>query len=298
MANTQEFPAFKLSGFVAIPGIAIVAGCGLWLAKSIVEISNLKELASISNAQILGIMLIILSSILLAGSIAIEPNQARVLIFLGSYVGTVREAGFWWVNPLASKKLVSLRVRNFNSDRLKVNDARGNPIEIGAVVVWRVVDSAKAIFDVDYYEEFVAIQSETAIRALAINYPYDTGEEKEASLRGNPDEINAALQQEVQARLEVAGVEVIESRISYLAYAPEIAQVMLRRQQAQAIIAARKQIIEGALSMVEMSIERLSKQENINWDESTKAAMINNLLVVLTSEQNIQPVINTGNLNS
>ncbi|MDJ0715122.1 MAG: SPFH domain-containing protein [Prochloraceae cyanobacterium] len=295
MANTQEFPAFKLSGFVAIPGIAIVAGCGLWLAKSI---SNLNELASISNAQILGIMLIILSSILLAGSIAIEPNRARVLIFLGSYVGTVREAGFWWVNPLASKKLVSLRVRNFNSDRLKVNDARGNPIEIGAVVVWRVVDSAKAIFDVDYYEEFVAIQSETAIRALAINYPYDTGEEKEASLRGNPDEINAALQQEVQARLEVAGVEVIESRISYLAYAPEIAQVMLRRQQAQAIIAARKQIIEGALSMVEMSIERLSKQENINWDESTKAAMINNLLVVLTSEQNIQPVINTGNLHS
>ena len=298
MANNQEFSAFKLSGFVVIPVIGLLVSYGLWLARGIVHISNVNELASISIAQILGIALIITSLILLIGSIAIQPNQARVLIFLGSYVGTVREAGFWWVNPFASKQLVSLRVRNFNSDRLKVNDARGNPIEIGAVVVWRVVDSAKAIFDVDYYVEFVAIQSETAIRALAINYPYDTGEEEEASLRGNPDEINAALQQEVQARLEVAGVEVMESRISYLAYAPEIAQVMLRRQQAQAIIAARRQIIEGALSMVEMSIKRLSEQEHINLDEPTKAAMINNLLVVLTSEQNIQPVINTGNLNS
>jgi regulator of protease activity HflC (stomatin/prohibitin superfamily) len=217
-----------------------------------------------------------------------------VLLFLGKYTGTVRTAGFWWVNPLASKELVSLRVRNFNSDRLKVNDAGGNPIEIAAVVVWRVVDSAKALFDVDYYEEFVAIQSETAIRSLAICYPYDSGEDDRASLRGSPDEVNTALQQQVQDRLQVAGVEVLETRLSHLAYAPEIAQVMLRRQQAQAIIAARQQIVEGAVSMVEMAMNQLSDRQIIALDDDRKAKMINNLLVVLTSENNIQPVVNAG----
>lgn len=283
MNKTQEFSAFKLSGFIVLP---ITLGCfavGIWLCNS-----------SLRVLEILGIVAIALSGLTVLGFLTIQPNQARVLVFLGSYIGSISHDGFWWVNPFASKQKVSLRVRNFNSDRLKVNDAQGNPIEIGAVIVWQVVDTAKAIFDVDYYEKFVAIQSETAIRALAIRYPYDTGEEETASLRGNPDEIAKALRQEVQARLQVAGVEVVESRLSYLAYAPEIAQVMLRRQQAQAIIAARQQIIEGALSMVEMSLRRLSEQQLLELDQATKAAMVNNLLVVLTSEQNIQPVINAG----
>ena len=294
MNITQEKSAFKISGFIIIIGTVLLAIVGIWLGRGIFQIANIKELLSISSPELWGSLLIIICFLILPGFITIQPNQARVLVFLGSYIGTVCTEGFWWINPFASKQLVSLRVRNFNSDRLKVNDAQGNPIEIGAVIVWRVIDSAKAIFDVDSYTEFVAIQSETAIRALAIRYPYDISEAEEASLRGNPDEIATALKQEVQARLEVAGVEVVESRISYLAYAPEIAQVMLRRQQAQAIIAAREQIIEGALSMVEMSIKRLSKQQVIELDEATKAAIINNLLVVLTSEQNIQPVVNTG----
>ena len=283
MSETQEFSAFKISGFLVLPIALGFAALGVWLCSS-----------SLKVTQILGIVAIAISGLIFLGFLTIQPNQARVLVFLGSYIGSISDDGFWWVNPFASKQMVSLRVRNFNSDRLKVNDAEGNPIEIGAVIVWRVVDTAKAIFDVDYYEKFVAIQSETAIRALAIRYPYDTGEEENASLRGNPDEIAKALRQEVQARLQVAGVEVVESRLSYLAYAPEIAQVMLRRQQAQAIIAARQQIIEGALSMVEMSLRRLSEQQLLELDQATKSAMVNNLLVVLTSEQNIQPVINTG----
>ena len=284
MSKTQEFSAFKLSGFLVLPIALGLAAIGVWLCNS-----------SSRVIEIFGIIAIALSGLSFLGFLTVQPNQARVLIFLGSYIGSISDDGFWWVNPLASKQKVSLRVRNFNSDRLKVNDAQGNPIEIGAVIVWRVIDTAKAIFDVDYYEKFVAIQSETAIRALAIRYPYDTGEEDNASLRGNPDEISKALRQEVQARLQVAGVEVVESRLSYLAYAPEIAQVMLRRQQAQAIIAARQQIIEGALSMVEMSLRRLSEQQLLDLDQATKSAMVNNLLVVLTSEQNIQPVINAGN---
>ena len=284
MSETQEFSAFKLSGFMVFPLALGLAAMGAWLCNNPGKI-----------IEILGIVAIAISGLSSLGFITVQPNQARVLIFLGSYIGSISNDGFWWVNPLASKQKVSLRVRNFNSDRLKVNDAQGNPIEIGAVIVWRVIDTAKAIFDVDYYEKFVAIQSETAIRALAIRYPYDTGEEENASLRGNPDEVSQALKKEVQARLQVAGVEVVESRLSYLAYAPEIAQVMLRRQQAQAIIAARQQIIEGALSMVEMSLRRMSEQKLLELDQATKAAMVNNLLVVLTSEQNIQPVINTGN---
>jgi len=306
----QEQPAFKINGFVAL-GVAIALGLfGTWLAGEIVDLANLADRFNQVNhvnqvneihlapTTLVGVGLWIVSVIGFAGLMTVEPNQARVLVFFGNYIGTVRDAGFWWVNPLASKDLVSLRVRNFNSDRLKVNDAQGNPIEIAAVVVWRVVDSAKALFDVDYYEEFVAIQSETAIRALAICYPYDSGDDDRPSLRGSPDEVASALQQEVQARLEVAGVEVLETRLSHLAYAPEIAQVMLRRQQAQAIIAARQQIVEGAVSMVEMAMNQLSDRQIIALDDDRKAKMINNLLVVLTSENNIQPVVNAGQSQS
>lgn len=290
----KESSAFKTNGFVVLAIIIAIAFLGILLAFPLIAIANTNSWEYLGEAEILGVLLIGLSLLGGLGLVAIEPNQAYALVFFGTYIGTVREAGFWWVNPLAEKTPISLRVRNFNSDKLKVNDARGNPIEIAAVVVWRAIDTAKALFDVDDYEEFVGIQSETAIRALAIRYPYDTNEENSPSLRGSPQEVAGVLQEEVQDRLQIAGVEVLESRISYLAYAPEIAQVMLRRQQAEAIIAARRQIIEGALSMVEMTLSRLSDRDTLVLDDPTKAAMINNLLVVLTAEQNIQPMINTG----
>jgi regulator of protease activity HflC (stomatin/prohibitin superfamily) len=290
----QESQAVKVNGFMAF-GVAIaLASVGLWLTGDITELVNQLNQGQVAPQTLLGVGFLALATIIFTGFITVEPNQARVLIFLGNYSGTVRDAGFWWVNPFASKELLSLRVRNFNSDRLKVNDAQGNPIEIAAVIVWRVVDSAKALFDVEDYEEFVAIQSETAIRSLAIRYPYDSANDREASLRGSPVEVAAALQQEVQDRLEVVGVEVLETRLSHLAYAPEIAQVMLRRQQAQAIIAARQQIVEGAVSMVEMAMNQLRDRQIIALDDDRKAKMINNLLVVLTSENNIQPIVNAG----
>ncbi len=231
----------------------------------------------------------------LVGLITVQPNDSRVIIFFGSYSGTVRDTGFWWINPLTIKRKVTLRIRNFNSDKIKVNDLRGNPIEIAAVIVWRVFDTSRAVFDVDNYEEFVAIQSETAIRSLTSEYPYD-GDEDKASLRGSPQEIAEALQKQVQSRLEIAGVEVVEARISHLAYAQEIAQAMLRRQQAEAIVAARQKIVEGAVGMVESALLALSKQNIVQLDEDKKATMVNNLMVALVSERETQPVINTGTL--
>ena len=231
----------------------------------------------------------------LAGLITVQPNDSRVIIFFGNYSGTVRETGFWWVNPFAIKRRVSLRIRNFNSDKIKVNDLRGNPIEIAAVIVWRVTDTSRAVFDVENYEEFVAIQSETAIRSLASEYPYD-GEEDKASLRGSPTEVAENLKKQVQSRLDIAGVEVIEARISHLAYAQEIAQAMLRRQQAEAIVAARQKIVEGAVGMVESALTALTKQGIVQLDEDKKATMVNNLMVALVSEKEAQPVINTGTL--
>jgi regulator of protease activity HflC (stomatin/prohibitin superfamily) len=228
--------------------------------------------------------------------VVVQPNDSRVLILFGKYTGTVRQSGFWWVNPFTVRKKVSLRIRNFNSQKIKVNDLHGNPIEIGAVIVWKVIDSAKAVFDVENYEQFVDIQSETAIRQLASEYPYDVTEEDQPSLRGTPQEIAESLKRTLQTRLEVAGVDIIESRISYLAYAQEIAQAMLRRQQAQAIIAARTKIVEGAVGMVQMALNALSEQKIVTLDEDKKATMVNNLMVALVSETEAQPVINTGTL--
>jgi regulator of protease activity HflC (stomatin/prohibitin superfamily) len=230
------------------------------------------------------------------GFFVIQPNQAGVLVFVGRYIGSVREAGFWWANPFAIRKYVSLRIHNFNSDKIKVNDLHGNPIEIAAVIVWGVVDSARALFDVQDYEAFVGVQSETAIRSLASEYPYDAQDEERPSLRGNPREIAENLQKQLQSRLEIAGVNVIESRISHLAYAPEIAQAMLRRQQAQAIVAARQKIVDGAVGMVESALRALSEQHIVQLDEEKKATMVNNLLVALVAEREVQPVINTGTL--
>jgi regulator of protease activity HflC (stomatin/prohibitin superfamily) len=226
----------------------------------------------------------------------VQPNEARVLQLFGAYAGTVRQPGLRWANPFYTKKAVSVRVRNFESGKLKVNDSQGSPIEIAAVVVWRVIDTAEAIFEVDDYEQFVTIQSESALRNLSTSYPYEPHENQQLALRSNPGEIAQALREEIQDRLEEAGVNVIEARISHLAYAPEIANAMLRRQQASAVIAARTQIVAGAVGMVQMALEQLSANNIVDLDEERKATMVGNLLTVLCSEEGAKPVLNTGSL--
>lgn len=282
MERIQETRAFHVSGFLAV-AIELALAAGVWQALQAALVGP-------------GIVLGVVGAIALAGFFVVPPNTAKALVFLGKYIGSVRESGFFWANPLAIRKRVSLRVHNFNSEKLKVNDAQGNPIEIAAVVVWRVVDSAKALFEVEDYDEFVSIQSESAIRNLATRYPYDAHDEERASLRENPAEVADDLRHEVQERLGVAGVEVIEARLTHLAYAPEIAQAMLRRQQAAAIIAARQKIVEGAVGMVEMALKMLSESRLVELDEERKASMVNNLLVTLTAEQDVTPVINTGTI--
>lgn len=244
----------------------------------------------------LGAVVMALSIFFLTGLFFVNPNEGRVLQLFGKYVGTVSVAGLRWANPLYTKKRISLRVRNFETAHLKVNDINGSPIEIAAIVVWKVVDTAEASFHVDNYEEFVKIQSESAIRNLATQHPYDAHGDNLVSLRGHTTTISDQLRTEIHDRLAQAGVEVVEARISHLAYAPEIAEVMLRRQQAGAIIAARQLIVEGAVGMVEMALDQLSAKKIIELDQERKAAMVSNLLVVLCGETNTQPVINTGTL--
>ncbi len=232
----------------------------------------------------------------LAGLFIVNPNEGKVLQLFGKYVGTVKAAGFHWANPLFKKTRISLRVRNFETSKSKVNDKDGNPIEIASVVVWKVVDTAEASFMVDDYENYVHVQSEAAMRNLATQHPYDTDDDNVLSLRGNTQEVAGQLQKEIQERLDKAGVEVTEARISHLAYAPEIAAAMLQRQQAGAIIAARQKIVEGAVGMVEMALTRLSQEKIVDLDEERKAAMVSNLLVVLCGERATQPVVNTGTI--
>jgi regulator of protease activity HflC (stomatin/prohibitin superfamily) len=289
MDKIGEKQANKTNGFLMLFVLLILIALEIYLFIGIVVTQNTKILWVF-------IPLILIIIVVLSGFIVVQPNESRVLIFFGKYIGTVRNSGFWWVNPFTIKRKVSLRIRNFNSDKIKVNDLHGNPIEIGAVVVWKVIDSAKAVFDVENYEEFVDIQSETAIRSLASEYPYDTDDESKASLRGTPQEIADNLKGQLEKRLEVAGVDILESRISHLAYAQEIAQAMLRRQQAEAIIAARQKIVEGAVGMVEMALKSLSEQKIVTLDEDKKATMVNNLMVALVSENDVQPIINTGTL--
>jgi regulator of protease activity HflC (stomatin/prohibitin superfamily) len=232
------------------------------------------------------------------GFVVVQPNESRVLILFGQYVGTLIEARLWWVNPFTVfwRQRVSLRVRNFQSDRIKVNDASGNPIEIAAVVVWRVVDTAKAVFDVEDFEQFVTVQSETAVRHLANEYPYDDYTQETLSLRGNTDEVRDGLQSELQSRLRTAGIEVLETRLTHLAYAPEIAEVMLRRQQAEAILAARKTMVQGAVGLVQTALAQLADSDLVELDPERKAAMVANLMVVLSGDHSPTPVINTGSL--
>ena len=261
-----------------------------WLFRTVVAQSITSAIASV--------IVMIIVGILWAGFFMVHPNQARVLQLFGAYAGTARDSGLRWANPFYTKKAVSTRVRNFESGRLKVNDSRGSPIEIAAVVVWRVIDTAEAIFEVDDYEEFVTIQSESALRNLTTTYPYEPHEDDAVALRSNPAEIADALREEIQDRLEEAGVNVIEARISHLAYAPEIAHAMLRRQQASAVIAARTQIVAGAVGMVRMALQQLEEDQVVELDEERKAAMVGNLLTVLCSEESARPVLNTGSLYS
>jgi regulator of protease activity HflC (stomatin/prohibitin superfamily) len=243
-----------------------------------------------------GGLVLLTTIILLCGLFTVNPNEAKVLTLFGKYVGSVREAGLWFANPFYMKKKISLRVRNFETTKLKVNDNHSNPIEIAAVVVWKVVDSAEALFEVDDFQHFVQTQSESAVRALAQSYPYDAHLVEEIALSTHPAEVAKGLQSAIQERLEKAGVDVIEARISHLAYAPEIASAMLRRQQASAIIAARKKIVEGAVGMVENALELISQKSIVTLDDERKAAMVSNLLVVLCSDRDAQPIVNTGTI--
>jgi len=279
------------SGIPALIGIVmLLLANGAWLVNSIQN----KTVWAILVALLAGIVLLIC----LGGFFTVAPNEGKVLQFFGRYVGTVRDAGPRWTNPFYSKRGVSLRVRNFESSKLKVNDLDGNPIEIAAVVVWQVVDTAEALFQVNDYEDFVHIQSESALRAMATSYPYDSHDTGALSLRSHGKEISDHLQKEIQERLAKAGVDVVEARITHLAFAPEIAQAMLQRQQASAIIAARTRIVEGAVTMVEMALEQLQSRGVVHLDEERKAAMVSNLLVVLCGERGTQPIVNTGTLYS
>ena len=280
----EETRGWRINGFLGIILVVTMILLGIYL------------LLWGGAIMVLGIIILCVFPVLLSGLIIVQPNQARVVIFFGKYKGSVRDSGFWMTIPLSVNKKISLRVRNFNSNTLKVNDVMGNPIEIATVVVFRVVDSAKAIFDVDNYEEFVAIQSETALRHVATKYPYDCFEEKGYSLRSNADEVAHELTKELQMRLSRAGVEVLESRLTHLAYATEIASAMLQRQQAEAILAARQKIVEGAVTMAQAAIQRLQQDEIAQLDEERKVAMINNLLVAIVSDRSAQPVINTGSI--
>ncbi len=237
-------------------------------------------------------------SVLPLGFFTLQPNIAAVLTLFGDYKGTVQECGFHWANPFYLKKKISLRVHNLNADKIKVNDLRGSPIEIAAIIVWRVTDTAKAVFDVEAFEQFVAVQIEAALRHLAMSYPYDTFEGDTISLRGSVDEVSATLKKEVQDRVSRAGVLIEETRISHLAYAPEIASAMLQRQQAEAIVAARSRIVEGAVGMVELALEKLQEHKTVELDEERKAAMVSNLLVVCCGHETAHPIINAGSLYS
>ncbi|MGG1555873.1 MULTISPECIES: SPFH domain-containing protein [Paenibacillus] len=278
----QEQKSFAMNGFFGILLIVVLA---------------ISAIFSFMNVHLFTGFIAILALLLVwSGLTVIQPNQTAVVTFFGRYLGTLRQSGFWFVVPLSSRKRVSIRVRNFNSVKLKVNDVAGNPIEIAAVVVFRVIDPAKAVFDVDSYEKFVEIQSETALRHVASKYPYDDYQGAVQSLRANAEEVAAELAAELQHRLSLAGVEVMEARLTHLAYSTEIASAMLQRQQADAIIAARQKIVEGAVGMVQMALAQLQREGIVELDEERKAAMINNLMVAIVSDRAASPVINTGSL--
>jgi regulator of protease activity HflC (stomatin/prohibitin superfamily) len=286
---TQRHARAIPGGAAAILALIGVVGAGVLIAAG----ANGK-----SGLTIAGIVLVLLAALTAAGLAVVQPNESKVLIVFGRYTGTVLSSGLWWVNPLTViwRQTISLRVRNFQGAKIKVNDASGNPIEIAAVIVWRVVDTAKAVFDVEDFESFVVIQSETAVRHLASQFPYDDYVEGSISLRRNTDEVLRALGGELQQRLDPAGIEVLETRVTHLAYAPEIAEVMLRRQQAEAILAARRTMVNGAVGLVQMALEQLDDADGLDLDPERKASMAANLMIVLSGDHSPTPVINTGSL--
>jgi regulator of protease activity HflC (stomatin/prohibitin superfamily) len=290
----RERALTTISGWLAVP--VWFAGLGL-VAWQFVGAAKAQDEGIGNPLAVVGwLVALILLIPLLKGFFVVNPNEARVLTLFGRYSGSVKTDGFHWANPLFRKRTISLKIRNFESSQIKVNDLEGNPIEIAAIVVWRVVETAEALFEVDSYEHYVKVQTEAAVRNLAMHYPYDAYVEGHMSLRSNTSEIAEQLKTEVQARLNKAGVEVLEARINHLAYAQEIAAAMLQRQQAGAIIAARQRIVEGAVGMVEMALDLLSAREVVTLDNDRKAAMVSNLLVVLCGDRNTQPVINTGTI--
>jgi len=288
--SARSFPGLPIAVGLIVATISLVVWFS-WLIWTMIEQLTFDALMFVPLLLLVPVVLVAV------GLTVVSPNEARAIVFLGRYSGTVRQQGFWWVNPFTLRPRISVRVRNFESGRIKVNDHSGNPIEVAAVIVWKVTDTAEALFEVDDYESYVHVQAEAALRTLVMAYPYDSHRDDELSLRANPVEISEQLKTEVQDRLQRAGVEVIEARLSHLAYAPEIASTMLRRQQAEAVIAARTRIVEGAVGMVEMALAALSEKKLVDLDEERKAAMVSNLLVVLCSEQQTQPVVNTGTLS-
>jgi len=289
MQSVSEKKALAFPGLLVLLLTLTLGALALFLLVSGTQTESLASILS-------GVAALVVTLLLAKGLFVNAPNEAKVLVVFGTYTGTARESGFWWANPFAQKKKVSLRIRNFSGTPIKVNDLYGNPIEIAAVVVWQVTQTARATFDVEDCESFVTVQSETAVRALASEYPYDSQDEDRPSLRANPTEVAHLLKTQLQARLELSGVTVLEARLTHLAYAPEIAHAMLRRQQAQAIVSARKKIVEGAVTMVQAALMALSERRIVELDEERKAAMVNNLLVALVSDKDSQPVINTGSL--
>ena len=284
----KEKAAFHVNGYLGLLGAIIIGLISLWL----MFVGFTRNFPVILTIGIILFLIVILFSTSLT---IIQPNEAKVLTFFGNYIGTIRDAGLFMTVPFTNKETVSLRVCNFNSQILKVNDSKGNPVEIAAVIVYKVVDTAKALFSVDDYEQFVQIQSESAVRHVASEYPYDSFEDQDAiTLRGNPTEVSERLTAELQERLNVAGVKIIETRLTHLAYATEIASAMLQKQQSSAILSARKIIVEGAVSITEEAIERLSKEANLDLTDEQHLQIINNIMVAIISERGTQPVINTG----
>jgi len=281
------------SGYVMLFVGLLLIGLGVYSLILGIQTENAWFIIGVVVCMLLGLLV-------LAGLFVVNPNDSRVLILFGTYKGTVKKNGFFWANPFLSKRRITVRARNLNGERLKVNDKAGNPIEIAAVVVWKVEDTYQASFEVDNYEHYVVVQSEAAVRHLAGSYPYDNfeddSEDEVLTLRAGTEQVNSVLESQLQERFERAGIKVIEARISHLAYAPEIAEAMLRRQQASAVVAARTQIVNGAVSMVELALEKLSSKHVVELDEERKAAMVSNLLVVLCSESSASPVVNAGTL--
>ncbi|MGH7583707.1 MAG: SPFH domain-containing protein [Gemmatimonadales bacterium] len=293
----KEVERQAVNGLLALVLVVLGAGVAIALLSAGIAAAG-AERVGVGDAGriIVGLAVAVVTLIGATGLFSVQPNQAKVLTLFGRYTGTVKAPGLHWANPFYAKRAISLRVRNFETAKLKVNDKNSNPIEIGAIVVWQVVDSAEAMFEVDNFEDYVRVQSESAVRALASSYPYDVHVEGERSLSHNAADISDQLAGEVQARLEKAGMKVLEARLAHLAYAPEIANAMLRRQQASAIIAARTQIVEGAVSMVDMALKSIVEKGIVSLDEERKAAMVSNLLVTLCAEQPMQPVVNTGSI--